>query len=162
MPIKLIISIIILVIFLLSCSSNALVISQNKQVTLVNETKKNKTKNKEKKINHKKTYEKIKSQNKDTAKINFRIKKDLAICKVRPEPSFKKIPFAKLKGGDIVEKIKEKGDWVKVDHDKSDKEKIIGWIKNSDIEVIQTNKIKLAQAKTRKDSENLKEQLSPM
>lgn len=157
--------------FLLSCSSNLLIPSPDIQTALANIKIHNKTKDKERKLSYK-NCESIHSKNNinnlKTNRINIRIKKNLAICNVRPEPSFKKKSFAKLKGGDVVEKIKEKGTWIKIDFYESKKTRVVGWIRNSDIEtkekIFKKNKIKLAQAKIKKDidtSEDL-EQLSPM
>jgi hypothetical protein len=42
------------------------------------------------------------------------IKKDLTTVKVRPEPSTKKSAITTLTGGDKVDKIGEKGSWLKV------------------------------------------------
>lgn len=158
---------IFLEVMLLSCSSNCFYKSTTTHTSSLNETTLKHSKYENKKSSNRKDSKVVISRinGKENVKKNLIIKRNLNICKVRPEPSFNKSPFARLKGGDVVEKIKEKGNWIKVGYEDLNKDKIIGWINVTDLEKARKfpkNKVKLAEVKIRKNDEISEEQLSPM
>lgn len=153
--------------FLLSCSANYSYIVSNKHNTS-NKRIQNQSKCKKKTGSNKickAKYRVISKGNIKKTKKNHIIGRDPSICKVRREPSFKKTQFAKLKGEVVVEKIKEKGNWIKAGFNEKNGNKKTARINDSDLKKTaktSKNKIKLAQVKTKNNFEFDEDQLSPM
>ena len=70
-----------------------------------------------------------KSQN-ETSKVAGDFCKAKKNCYVRPEPSTKKAPIAKLQAADLIERIGQQGDWIKIRLDDGTE----GWVNKNLIE----------------------------